>query len=372
MERYSRRASIRGMASVPAAMTLTKLKEDLSGSETLSSVTSIETRKKPSIEAVNLTKRFGERVSVDHLNLKIHPGEVYALLGDNGAGKTTTINMLTTLLRPTEGHFYICGHDGVAETEKTKGMFGIVSQDVAIYNELTAYENLQFIADLYGLSKSKAQARIKQLLDMAGLTDRANDLAGTFSGGMQRKLSIANALLHEPQVLFMDEPTVGLDPAARLQIWEVLMQLRGQGVAILLTTHYLDEAEILADRIGIIRLGKLVAEGTIGQLREKIQAIRSIEVRLSRSFESVEMSKKLANLDPSFRTIPCYDALHNTITFAQPKDMSLSRCLGLILAWLDSEKLPFSKYSTNEPSLEEVFLALAAPVEEPPVETDLK
>jgi len=371
MERYSR-ASFRGMASVPAAMTLTKLKEDLSGSETISSVTSTETRSKPSIEAVNLTKRFGERVSVDHLNLKIYPGELYALLGDNGAGKTTTINMLTTLLRPTEGRFYICGHDGVAQAEKTKGVFGIVSQDVAIYSELTAYENLQFIADLYGLSKEKAKARIAQLLDMSGLSDRANDLAGTFSGGMQRKLSIANALLHEPQVLFMDEPTVGLDPAARLQIWEVLMQLRGQGVAILLTTHYLEEAEILADRIGIIRLGKLVAEGTIEQLRDKIQAIRSVEVRLSRAYDANQISDKLAKLDPAFRSIPCYDALHSTLTFAQPKDMSLTRCLGLILAWLESEKLSFSKYSTNEPSLEEVFLALASPTEESSIQTDPK
>jgi len=360
------------MASVPVALTLKKLKADLSESETLPSVISTEARIKPSIEAVNLTKRFGERVSVDHLNLKIYPGELYALLGDNGAGKTTTVNMLTTLLKPTEGQFYICGHNGVSETEKTKGVFGVVSQDVAIYTELTAYENLQFIADLYGLPKAKAKARIEYLLDMSGLADRANDLAGIFSGGMQRKLSIANALLHEPQVLFMDEPTVGLDPAARLQIWELLMQLRGQGVAMLLTTHYLDEAEILADRIGIIRLGKLVAEGTIEQLREKISAIRSIEVQLSRAYQPAHISGKLANLDPSFRSIPCFDAIHSRLTFAQPKDMSLSRCLGIILSWLDAEKLAFSKYSTKEPSLEEVFLALATHAEEPSDETDLK
>src|SRR5262249_36774892 len=163
----------RGMPSVPAALTLKKLKAELSESEILHSVTSTEARIKPSIEAVNLTKRFGERVSVDHLNLKIYPGELYALLGDNGAGKTTTINMLTTLLRPTDGQFYICGHNGVTEAEKTKGVFGIVSQDVAIYSELTAYENLQFIADLYRLPKAKAKARIEYLLDMSGLSDRA-------------------------------------------------------------------------------------------------------------------------------------------------------------------------------------------------------
>jgi len=148
--------------------------------------------------------------------------------------------------------------------------------------------------------------------------------------------------------------------------------LRGQGVAILLTTHYLDEAEILADRIGIIRLGKLVAEGTIDQLRDKMQAIRSIEVQLSRAYDASQIAQKLANLDPSFRSIPCYDSLHNKITFAQPKDMSLSRCLGLILAWLDGEKLAFSKYSTKEPSLEEVFLALATVDDHALLESDLK
>jgi ABC-2 type transport system ATP-binding protein len=349
-------------------MTSTDSKEDVSGSETAPSVISTQGQRKPSIEAANLTKRFGQRVSVDHLNLKIYPGELYALLGDNGAGKTTTINMLTTLLPPTEGKFYICGYDGVTQTEKTKGVFGIVSQDVAIYTELTAYENLQFIADLYGLSKQKAKERIEHLLEVSGLADRANDLAGTFSSGMQRKLSIASALLHEPQVLFMDEPTVGLDPAARLQIWEVLMQLRGQGVTILLTTHYLEEAEILADRIGIIRLGKLVAEGTIEQLRDRIQAIRSIEIRFSRAYDASQITAKLASLDPSFTSIPCYDALHSRLTFAQPKDMSLSRCLKTIIAWLDNEKLSFSTFSTNEPSLEEVFLALALPSEDLPAQ----
>jgi len=342
-------------------MTSTDAKEDVSASERVPSVTSAQARPQPTIEAANLTKRFGQRTSVDHLNLKIYPGELYALLGDNGAGKTTTINMLTTLLPPSDGKFFICGFDGVTQTEKTKGVFGIVSQDVAIYTELTAYENLQFIADLYGIAKDKAKARIDHLLEMAGLADRANDIAGTFSGGMQRKLSIASALLHEPKVLFMDEPTVGLDPAARLQIWEVLMQLRGQGVTILLTTHYLEEAEILADRIGIIRLGRLVAEGTIEQLREKMQAIRSIEVRLSRPYDAAQISSSLAKLDPAFTTIPCYDVIHNRLTFAQPKDMSLSRCLTTVLAWLDQEKLTFSTFATNEPSLEEVFLALVAP-----------
>jgi len=318
-----------------------------------------EAGRNPAIEAVNLTKRFGERISVDHLNLRIFPGELYALLGDNGAGKTTTINMLTTLLKPTEGKFYICGLDGIAQSEKTKGMFGIVSQDVAIYSELTAYENLQFVADLYGLSKGKAARRIAYLLEAAGLCERANDLVLSFSGGMQRKLSIANALLHEPQVLFMDEPTVGLDPAARHQIWAALKVLRGEGVTILLTTHYLEEAEMLADRIGIIRLGKLVAEGSIEELRDRIQAIGNIVVRLAKNYDQAQIAPKLAHLKASFPNEPKFNASHNTITFMQPKEMNLASCLKIILSWLENEDLSFSACSTSEPDLEEVFFALS-------------
>lgn len=321
-------------------------------------------QEEPLIRAVGLTKKFGDRISVNGLNLSVYPGELYALLGDNGAGKTTTIGMLTTLLKPTSGNFYICGHDGFKQTEKIKGAFGIVSQDVSIYHELTAYENLAFIAQLYGLTKSKASARIEELLTNAGLLDRANDIAGEFSGGMQRKLSIAAALLHEPKVIFMDEPTVGLDPAARRQIWKTLKDLRNQGVAILLTTHYLEEAELLADRIGIIRKGKLVAEGTIEELRHKIQGIRSIAIRLNTNTTLEELKPKLDRLKQTFSTGIKFDPLRNTLSFAQPKDSQLVTCLQEILAWLQEEKIAFSKFSTSEPNLEEVFLATAVRAEE--------
>jgi ABC-2 type transport system ATP-binding protein len=319
-----------------------------------------QSQRLPAIKAVNLTKRFGERVSVDHLNLEIYPGELYSLLGDNGAGKTTTLNMLTTLLKPSEGEFYICGYHGSKDSEKIKGVFGVVSQDVAIYNELTAYENLKFLADLYGLSKETASQRIALLLARAGLAQRANDLVSTFSGGMQRKLTIAGAMLHEPQVLFMDEPTVGLDPSSRLQIWSALAELRKQGVTILLTTHYLEEAEALSDRIGIIREGKLVAEGTIDELRHKIQAIRLIAVQLAKRIEPSEIEAKLGKLAVKFAGVASLDLVHNTITFAQSPDSDLPTCMNIILAWLQAEDLPYSKLSTVEPSLEEVYLAVSS------------
>jgi ABC-2 type transport system ATP-binding protein len=315
----------------------------------------------PAIKVVNLCKRFGKRVCVDSLSLSVYQGELYSLLGDNGAGKTTTLNMLTTLLKPTSGEFYICGFNGIGQSEKTKGVFGIVSQDVAIYQELTAYENLQFLANLYGIPKREARQRIESLLERAGLADRANDIAGTFSGGMQRKLTIASALLHKPSVLFMDEPTVGLDPVSRRQIWTTLTELKEEGVTILLTTHYLEEAEILSDRIGIIADGRLVAEGRIDQLKEKIRAIRSVEVSLAGRWQASEIESKLKNLGAGFASAGQinYDRLHNTLAFAQPKGIEMSALLHAILAFLEREAIPFSKIATTEPSLEQIFIAFS-------------
>jgi len=313
----------------------------------------------PAIQAVKLSKSFGKRLVVDNLDLTVRAGELYALLGDNGAGKTTTINMLTTLLQPTSGEFYITGINGIKDSEKTKGAFGIVSQDVSIYQELTAFENLSFIADLYGIASKVALERIERLLSEAGLTERANDLAGSFSGGMQRKLQIASALLHEPKVIFMDEPTVGLDPASRRQIWTSLKRLRTEGVTTLLTTHYLEEAELLADRIGIIRAGKLVAEGTIDELRHKIQGIRSIAIRLGPEIEENVLNEKLEKLKKVFSIEVKRDVLRRTISFAQPKDRLLVHSMHQLLNWLDEEQIPFSRFATSEPNLEEVFLAVA-------------
>ncbi len=317
------------------------------------------------IKATNLTKRFGQRISVNKLSFSVKAGELYALLGDNGAGKTTTINMLTTLLSPSSGEFSICGYDGIREAEKTKGMFGVVSQDIAIYQELTAYENLQFIADMYRMPRRQAAERIELLLNRAGLAQRAHDLAASFSGGMQRKLSIAIAILHEPRVLFMDEPTVGLDPASRRQIWESLMELRAHGVTILLTTHYLEEAELLADRIGIIRNGSLVIEGTIEELRRHIESIRSVAVTLSRAVPAEELQKKIDR----FTAIPgariYLDELRYNINFLQPKEVTLTAFLESVLQWLQQEKISYSRFSTSEPSLEEIFLAITGEKQEP-------
>lgn len=313
----------------------------------------------PAIQAVSLTKQFGDRVVVDRLSFSVKEGDIYALLGDNGAGKTTTINMLTTLLSPTSGDVFISGFHSIKQAEKCKKAFGVVSQDVCLYQELTAYENLIFIADLYGMNRAQAVPRIKQLLAQAGLADRANDLAGEFSGGMQRKLSIAMAILHNPKVLFMDEPTVGLDPASRRQIWVMLKELRSAGVTILLTTHYLEEAELLADRIGIIRRGQMVLEGNIEELRAKTEGIHSISIRLAKTYSQDELNSKIERLLLRLPTQINYDPVRNTISIAQPKDAQLVPSMQTVLNWLETEKLVFSNVATNEPSLEEIFLAVS-------------
>ena len=279
--------------------------------------------------------------------------------------------MLTTLLAPSSGDFQICGFSGVTQAEKIKQYFGIVSQDVSLYNELTCYENLKFLAELYRLPKPTIVPRIEQLLTSAGMLDRANDRAGNLSGGMQRRLAIACALIKSPKVLFMDEPTVGLDPASRRQIWTALKELKKSGVAILLTTHYLEEAELLADRIGIIREGRIVAEGTVQELARKIHGMRGISIRLnpdnlnteSQNFESAEahaqLQTKLEQLGQTLGVEVQFDQLRHTIYVSQPEGAALDFYLRQVFEWLRAENISFSKFATGEPNLEEVFLALA-------------
>jgi ABC-2 type transport system ATP-binding protein len=314
-----------------------------------------------SVRCRALTKKFGKRTSVDALNLEIFPGELYALLGDNGAGKTTTISMLTTLLEPTSGDFFICGHNGRTEPEKIKGCFGVVSQDLAVYSELTPYENLKFLAELYSLSKSEGEKRIEKLLARAGLLDRLNDRIQSLSGGMMRRLSIACAMINEPKVLFMDEPTVGLDPASRRLIWESLHELKSAGVTIMLTTHYLEEAELLADRIGIIKEGKLDIEGTVTELAQRIRGMRGISIRLAsgHSVNSAELKKSLDILQSKFTCDVRLDNLRNTVYISRPDQSSEEQYHKDVFAWLYQENIPFVQFATGEPNLEEVFLAVS-------------
>lgn len=219
------------------------------------------------VEARDVVKTFGEIKAVDGVSFAIKPGEIFAFLGPNGAGKSTTIKMLTTMLRPTSGKLYLNGHNVTKERDAARKSFGIVFQDPAIEEELTAYENMRFHAVLYGVPKKDQQKRIENLMKLVDLWERKDSLVRTYSGGMRRRLEIARGLLHHPKILFLDEPTLGLDTQTRNILWDYVKKLsKNEGMTIFFTTHYLDEAEQVAERIAIIDHGKIVAEGTTKQL----------------------------------------------------------------------------------------------------------
>ncbi|CAM5205700.1 ABC-2 type transport system ATP-binding protein OS=Ureibacillus acetophenoni OX=614649 GN=SAMN05877842_11140 PE=4 SV=1 [Ureibacillus acetophenoni] len=219
------------------------------------------------IELNELTKSFGGRLAVDHLSLKIEKGEFFALLGSNGAGKTTTIKMMSGLQTPTSGDIKIDGQSILSNLQVAKQMMNISPQETAIAPNLTVMENLEFTAKIYGCETKEAVSRAHDMMEKFRLNDRAKAKAKTLSGGLQRRLSIAMAMITNPQIVFLDEPTLGLDVRARRDLWNILLELKGQ-ITMILTTHYLDEVEALADRVGIMHQGKLCALGTVLELKE--------------------------------------------------------------------------------------------------------
>jgi ABC-2 type transport system ATP-binding protein len=222
------------------------------------------------IAAKDVVKRFGEITAVDDISFEVKEGEIFAFLGPNGAGKSTTIKMLTTMLRPTSGLLKLAGHDVTRERDSARKAFGIVFQDPSLDEELSAYENMHLHAVLYGVPKIEQSGRIRQMLELVDLWQRKDSMIKTFSGGMRRRLEIARGLLHEPRILFLDEPTLGLDTQTRNLMWSYVKRLSDEkGMTIFFTTHYLDEAEEVAERIAIIDHGKIVATGTTPELTEQ-------------------------------------------------------------------------------------------------------
>src|SRR5437764_2450677 len=220
------------------------------------------------IRVQNLVKRFGELTAVDDISFEVHRGEVFAFLGSNGAGKTTTIKMLTTLLRPTSGVVELDGLDPSVERDRVRQRFGVVFQDPSLDQDLTAWENMEIHGVLYGVPKKERRERAEALLKLFELWERRDALVKTFSGGMRRRLEIARGLLHTPKVLFLDEPTLGLDPQSRNQMWTHVRSLnQSERVTVFLTTHYMDEADRVADRIAVIDHGRIVATGSAAELK---------------------------------------------------------------------------------------------------------
>ncbi len=232
------------------------------------------------IKTIELTKKYRDALAVDGLNLEIEQGELFALLGVNGAGKTTTIKMLCGLTNPTSGKGYLNGYDVQTQTSDVKREIGVSPQETAIAPNLTVEENLQFLCGVYGYSKAKSQEKIQMLSTQFGLDEYMRKRAGKLSGGWQRRLSLAMALIGEPKILFLDEPTLGLDVLARSDLWEIIRGLKGK-TTIVLTTHYMEEAEALSDRVGIMKAGKLIALGTVEELKKQADKERFEDVFVS-------------------------------------------------------------------------------------------
>lgn len=238
----------------------------------------------------NLNKAYGQRVVLQQLSLSVGTGQIYGLLGPNGAGKTTTINILCNLLQADSG---VVAIDDQPVSERTKHLLGVSPQETLVYQYLTCAENLAFFATLYGLRGRRRQEQVQHCLHVMGLADRANSLAKTLSGGMQRRLSIAIALVHRPKLLILDEPTTGLDVEARFELWDLIRQLQQQGITLLLTTHLLDEAERLCDRIGILKKGQIHVEGSLADLRKLIPAQEIVLIQTTQPDAAIARAQSL-------------------------------------------------------------------------------
>jgi ABC-2 type transport system ATP-binding protein len=239
------------------------------------------------ISVQDLYKSFGENQAVQGVSFDVEEGEIFSLLGPNGAGKTTTISMLSCLLRPNQGDALVMGHSISTDAMGVKSVLGVVPQELALYEDLTARENLTFWGKMYGLRGSALKSRVDEVLDVIGLRDRANERVGKYSGGMKRRVNIGVALLHKPKVIYMDEPTVGIDPQSRRNILDSVVALKNQGMTVLYTTHYMEEAQELSKHIGIMDHGKLIASGTNDELVKLVGQQTRIDLTLNLNVENV-------------------------------------------------------------------------------------
>ena len=301
------------------------------------------------LEVKGVTKKYGPLVAVNDINLRVDDGETIGLLGPNGAGKTTTVSIIAGLLSADSGEVLIEGKQVKGDTDPVKLKIGLVPQDMALYDQLTAHENLTFFAALYSLAGAKAKQAIGDVLNLVALSDRAAHKVGTFSGGMKRRLNLAAALLHDPQILLLDEPTVGVDPQSRNAIFENLEALKKRGKTLIYTTHYMEEAERLCDRIVIIDHGKVIANDTLQALHQLLPVTNVITVELdfADGFKPEQMlalpGVKSAALKQSTLRVGVHD---------------LSREAPGVLLWLAENGHPFHHVSSEQPDLETVFLTL--------------
>ncbi len=304
----------------------------------------------PLLDVSDLTKAFGGRIAVDHVTFQIAAGEAVGLLGPNGAGKTTTLSMIAGLVRPDSGDVRIAGHLLQADTDPAKGQLGLVPQDLALYEELSGNENLEFFGGLQGLRRAALQERIRYALDFVGLADRAKDPVKTYSGGMKRRLNLAVALLHDPQLLLLDEPTVGVDPQSRNALFENIESLQRCGKAILYTTHYMEEVERLCDRIVIMDHGRMIANDTLAGLQRR-------QTRRGEILLEIVHGENLGWIDP-LRTLPGIQGAKLDAGRLVLEVSSLSEGVSEALDHLRREGIEVLTVASHQPRLEDVFLEM--------------
>jgi ABC-2 type transport system ATP-binding protein len=303
----------------------------------------------------DLTKHFGDFVAVDHVTFTVKRGEVYGWLGPNGAGKTTTIRMLLGLLKPTAGRAWVLGYDPATQAKKMQAHVGYMSQLFTLYKDLTARENIRFYGQAYGLSRGELGHRQAEILEMAGLVGRENTLTANLSGGWKQRLALGCAIVHKPQVVFLDEPTAGVDPISRREFWALIYTMAQNGVTVLVTTHYMDEAE-LCQRVGFLSEGRLVALDTPGRLKETEMHGQVLEINASAPDRAMRVLKKAqASGRLPFDEVALYGAqIHvvvpNAEAFKQP-----------VRVLLDSEGIEVHAIEWIAPTLEDVFISSVKP-----------
>ena len=303
------------------------------------------------LEVTQLVKKYGDSTAVNGISFDIQEAEIFSLLGPNGAGKTTTISVLSTLYAPTSGDAIIGGYSVTRDPNAVRKLIGVVPQDLALYDDLTARENLTFWGQMYDLSGKELQKRIDQVLEQIGLKDHANQRIKTFSGGMKRRVNIGVGLLHQPRMLFMDEPTVGIDPQSRRAILDSVKDLNRQGMTVLYTTHYMEEAQELSNRVGIIDHGDLIALGTQAELTRQVGEYESLELKLGEMDAPEPLAKALRSLEGVIRA----DVIDHSVTIITP---DAEQVLAPAVSIANGQNIRIHSVIIQEPNLEAVFLHL--------------
>jgi ABC-2 type transport system ATP-binding protein len=303
------------------------------------------------LQVQNLVKNYGDFKAVKGVSFDIEEGEIFSLLGPNGAGKTTTISMLSTLYTPTSGDATIGGHSITKDPMGVRGIIGVVPQDLALYEDLTARENLIFWGQMYNLSGKALTTRVDEVLEQIGLTDKAKDRVKTYSGGMKRRVNIGVGLLHKPRLLFMDEPTVGIDPQSRRAILDTVKDLNNQGMTLLYTTHYMEEAEELSHRVGIVDHGEMIAIGTQKELTQQVGEAETLLLHVGENDDSEALAKALKDIQGVQQATAVDHEV--SIVCAEAEDV-----LAAVVTKANDRGIKIRSIDIREPNLEAVFLHL--------------